>query len=49
MLELLDKDFKAVMITILSVIKENMIITNEKRGPLSSKIENMKKEANGKF
>lgn len=31
------------MIIMINGIKENMLITNEKRGPLSKKIENIEK------
>lgn len=36
------------MIIMINGIKENMLITNEKRKPLSKKIENIEKEPNGK-
>ena len=47
-MELAEKDFQVEVLTILSGIKENMLITNEKRKPLSKKIENIEKEPNGK-
>lgn len=49
MLELLDKDFKASVITMLNEIKENMLIINGKRGTLRKEIENIKKEPDGNF
>ena len=36
------------MIIMINGIKENMLITNEKRKPLSKKIENIETEPNGK-
>lgn len=37
MLELLGKDFKAVMIIMINGVKGNMLITNEKRNLLAEK------------
>lgn len=47
MLGLLDKDFKAAIVTRLNEIKENRATTREKRGTLSRAREKMKKEPNG--
>lgn len=43
MLELLGKDFKAVMIIMINGVKGNMLITNEKRNLLAEKQKNIEK------
>lgn len=46
----MDKGFKTAILAMLNEVKENILMTNKKRGTLSSKVENMKKkkEPNGK-
>lgn len=42
MLELVDKDFMLAVITLLSEVRENMLVMNKKIGNISKEIETIK-------